>query len=47
VKAGEDRGILSTYEDGVKTLAVSCGADLSMATGKVVTLAEGGLRLVV
>lgn len=36
VKAGEDRGILATYEDGLKAVAIACAADESMRTGKVV-----------
>jgi len=45
VKAGSNQGILSTYEDGVKTLAISLAADKSMKTGKVVKLKDGGLKL--
>jgi predicted dehydrogenase len=45
VKAGKDLGIQSTYEDGVKTLAVSLAADESMRTGRAVSLLDGGLRL--
>ena len=38
VKAGEDRGILATYEDGLKATAIACGANESMQTGNVVEL---------
>ncbi len=36
VKAGEDRGILATYEDGLKATAVAVAANESMETGKAV-----------
>ncbi|RKY58359.1 MAG: hypothetical protein DRP94_06590 [Candidatus Latescibacterota bacterium] len=36
VKAGEDRGILATYEDGLKAVAIACAADESMRTGRAV-----------
>ena len=39
VKAGEDRGILATYEDGLKATAIACAANESMVTGKVIELA--------
>jgi predicted dehydrogenase len=38
VKAGENRGILATYEDGLKVTAISCAANESMTTGKVVEI---------
>jgi predicted dehydrogenase len=38
VKAGEDMGILATYEDGLKATAIACAANESMETGKVVDL---------
>ncbi len=38
VKAGENRGILSTYEDGLKTTAISCAANESMVTREPVEL---------
>jgi myo-inositol 2-dehydrogenase / D-chiro-inositol 1-dehydrogenase len=36
VKAGQNRGILCTYEDGLKTAAVACAANESMETGQAV-----------
>ncbi len=36
VKAGRDMGIMSSYEDGLRTLAISCAANKSMETGEVV-----------
>ncbi len=36
VKAGEKRGILATYEDGLKATAIAVAANESMQTGKVV-----------
>ncbi|MGQ9629377.1 MAG: Gfo/Idh/MocA family protein [bacterium] len=36
VKAGENRGILATYEDGLWATAIACAANESMETGKVV-----------
>jgi myo-inositol 2-dehydrogenase/D-chiro-inositol 1-dehydrogenase len=39
VKAGENVGILATYEDGLKATAIACAANESMQTGKVVELA--------
>jgi len=38
VKAGENRGILATYEDGLKATAIACAANESMETGRVVEL---------
>ncbi|MBI3921063.1 MAG: Gfo/Idh/MocA family oxidoreductase [Armatimonadetes bacterium] len=38
VKAGKVKGILATYEDGLKATAIACGANESMKTGKVVKL---------
>ena len=38
VKAGENQGILATYEDGLKATAIACAASESMETGKVVSL---------
>lgn len=38
VKAGENRGILATYEDGLKATAIACAANESMETGKVIRL---------
>jgi predicted dehydrogenase len=36
VKAGENRGILATYEDGLKATAIACAANQSMQTGQAV-----------
>ncbi len=36
VKAGRSEGILSTYEDGMRTAAIACAANESMAIGKPV-----------
>jgi predicted dehydrogenase len=36
VKAGKNRGILATYEDGLKATAIACAANRSMETGRVV-----------
>jgi len=38
VKAGKNIGILATYDDGVKALAIACAANKSMETGEVVEL---------
>jgi myo-inositol 2-dehydrogenase/D-chiro-inositol 1-dehydrogenase len=38
IKAGENRGILATYEDGLKATAIACGANESFDTGHVVQL---------
>ena len=38
VRTGDPSGIMSTYSDAVKTLAISTGADESMKKGKVVKL---------
>ena len=38
LKAGKNKGILATYEDGLKACAIACGANESMKTGKVVKL---------
>ena len=38
VKAGENRGILATYEDGLKAVAIACAANESMETGRVISL---------
>ena len=38
VKAGQDRGILATYQDGLKATAIACAANESMASGQVVEL---------
>jgi len=38
VKAGENRGVLATYEDGPKATAIACAANESMETGRVVEL---------
>jgi len=38
VKAGKNKGILATYEDGLKATAIACAANESMETGKVVKL---------
>ncbi len=40
VKAGENRGILATYEDGLKATAIACAANESMETGEVVSIEE-------
>jgi len=39
VKAGENMGILATYQDGLKATAIACAANASMETGNVVELA--------
>ena len=39
VKAGKNKGILATYEDGLKATAIACAANESMVTGNVVKLA--------
>jgi len=39
VKAGKSQGILSSYDDAMKTNAIACAANESMETGKVVKLA--------
>ena len=36
VKAGENRGILATYEDGLKATAIACAANRSMETSEVI-----------
>ena len=36
VKAGENRGILATYDDGLKATSIACAANESMETGEVV-----------
>jgi len=38
VKAGRNKGILATYEDGFKATAIACAANDSMATGKIIKL---------
>lgn len=38
VKAGKSKGILATYEDGLKATAIACAANKSMVTGEVVKL---------
>lgn len=38
VKAGANKGILATYDDGLKATAIACAADSSMETGNVVEL---------
>ena len=38
IKAGENRGILATYEDGLKATAIACAANESMETGQVIDL---------
>lgn len=38
VKAGENKGILATYEDGLKATAIATAANESMVTGKVIKL---------
>ena len=38
VKAGKKKGILSTYEDGLKATAIACAANESMKTGKIVKI---------
>jgi len=40
VKAGKNKGILATYEDGMKITAISCAANDSMETGKVIHLKD-------
>jgi predicted dehydrogenase len=39
VKAGADRGILATYEDGLKATAIACAANESMESGREVAVA--------
>jgi len=39
LKAGKNKGILATYEDGLKACAIACAANESMNTGKVVKVA--------
>jgi predicted dehydrogenase len=36
VKAGRNKGILSTYEDGYRATQIACAANRSMKTGKVI-----------
>jgi len=38
LKAGKNKGIMATYEDGLKATAIACAANESMKTGKVVRL---------
>ncbi len=38
VRAGENRGILATYEDGLKATAIACAANESMETGEIVVI---------
>ncbi len=38
VKAGQDMGILATYEDGLSATAIACAANESMQTGQIVEL---------
>ena len=38
VKSGKNKGILATYEDGLKATAIACAANESMVTGQVVKL---------
>jgi len=38
VKAGRNKGILATYDDGLKATEIACAANESMVTGKVITL---------
>jgi predicted dehydrogenase len=38
VKAGKNKGILATYDDGLKATAIACAANRSMETGRVITL---------
>jgi len=38
VRAGRNKGILATYEDGLKATAIACAANRSMDTGKVVKI---------
>ena len=38
VKAGENRGILATYRDGLAATEIACAASESMKTGKAVTI---------
>ena len=40
VKAGKNKGILATYEDGLKATAIACAANESMKTSEVVSLQE-------
>jgi len=38
VKAGKNKGILATYEDGLKATQIACAANESMETGKVIKI---------
>ncbi|MCG3197292.1 MAG: scyllo-inositol 2-dehydrogenase (NAD(+)) [bacterium] len=38
VKAGKNKGILATYEDGLRATEIACAASESMKSGKVVNL---------
>lgn len=38
VKAVKNKGILATYEDGLKATEIACAANVSMVTGKVIAL---------
>jgi len=38
VKTGNDKGIMATYEDGLKAVEIACAANESMKTGKVIAL---------
>ena len=38
VKAGEDRGILASYEDGLKATRIAVAANESMQTGEVLSV---------
>ena len=40
VRAGENRGILAAYADGLKATQIACAANESMVTGEVVDLAS-------
>ena len=36
VKAGQNQGVLATYEDGLKATVIACAANESMQTGQAV-----------
>ncbi len=38
VKAGRNKGLLSTYEDGLKATAIACAANESMKSGKIMEI---------
>ena len=38
VKAGKNKGLLSTYEDGLKATAIACAANESMKSGEIMEI---------